>query len=126
VYIDYDKAGKMLQVRCKGACNTVLVTAGWKPTLMYCELVIAMREPDGIFSKHETAVCKPCRDRLIYAGPQPGELEAIFAEDVEQWIDEAIRGKLKPLVAYQLGERQALRTPLRVLNEPSRREAQAA
>jgi hypothetical protein len=125
MYIDYDKRGQMLQVRCKGACGVVLVTMGWKPTAEYGELVISLREPDGMLSKHETAMCAGCRRRLICGGARPGELEAIYAEDVEQYIDTAIRYKLSATQAYQMGERQALRTPLRVLNELSRPEAAA-
>lgn len=123
MYIDYNARGKMLQVRCKGACGVVLVTADWKPTQEYGELVIALREPSGMLSKHETAMCARCRRRLLVSGAQPGELEAIYAEDVEQYIDSAIRYGLSATQAYQMGERQALRTPLRVLNEPSRPEA---
>lgn len=122
-FIDYDQRGNVIRVRCKGDCNTILVDGKNQPTPDYCEVVLGMREPDGLLSKHETAVCRGCRTRLIADGPRPGELEALFAEDVEQWIDTAIRGGLKAMQAYKLGERQALRQPLRVLDEPSRAEA---
>lgn len=106
-------------VRCKGGCPTVLVVNGL-PTTEYTELVISMREPNGMFSKHETAVCRACRTRLIATGGAPGEIERLYAEDIEQWIDEDIRARHRVAESYCMAERQALRTPLRVLDEPSR------
>jgi hypothetical protein len=116
MYIDYE--GKNQTVHCKGCRAVVMVN--FVPTPEYTELVIAMREPNGVFARHETAMCRSCRTRLIAEGPKPGELEKLYAEDVEQWIEDDIRARHRVAEAYMMGERQALRTPLRVLNEPSR------
>lgn len=105
-------------VRCKAGCQTVLVR-GADPTAEYTEVVLAMREPNGMFSKHETAVCRACRERLI-AGAAPGEIERLYAEDIEQMIEEDIRANHSIAMSYRMAERQAMRTPLRVLDEPSR------
>lgn len=112
---------KLLTVHCKGACPTVLVEhrflQGMRKTPAYTVVVLAMREPNGLLSKHETPMCTTCRDRLWKDGPQPGELEAIYQQDCEQWgvnarrtgMGEAEkRARLAPLM---------LRTPLRVLRE---------
>jgi len=113
-YIEYTAGGAI--VRCKG-CQRVLVDAK-QPTAAYCGMIVAMREPNHVLSKHETPMCKPCRARFRAGDIQPGELEKLYAEDIEQWIESALRAGYTAEETYRLAERQALRTPLRVLDEP--------
>jgi hypothetical protein len=112
---------KCVEVRCKGACTRVVATDhGITP--QYVELVIAMREPNGLFSKHETAMCRACKTRIVSDGPQPGELEAIYAQDMAQMISCAVRGGTSMPEALRMAEHFIARQPLRALNEKGRGE----
>jgi len=88
-YITYVGNRYVQQVRCKGDCPKVLVQRRGigqnlrvEKTDDYGELVIEMRMPSGLLAKHETAMCYDCRTRLRSGGARPGELEAIYAQDV--------------------------------------------
>jgi hypothetical protein len=131
-YIDYAQAGTRMirmQVRCKGDCPKVLVqrrgpsqNLRLDKTNEYGEIVFEMSvPPHGLLGKHETAMCYDCRQRLLYGGERPGELLAIYAQDVYQWIQSTIAEAGTPLAE---AERMAARfvgfVPLRVLQEPSR------
>jgi hypothetical protein len=122
-YMTYE-SGRLLVVRCKG-CPAVIVERQGKlmvPTSAYAELVIAMREPNGVLSKHETGMCRVCRDRIVNDGPRVGELEALYAQDVEQMIACALRAGNSESDVLKRAERMAVRAPLRALNERGRGE----
>jgi hypothetical protein len=120
----------LVAVHCKGACpNTIAVKrpgvaagAGMVKTPQYAELVIAMREPNGLFSKHETGVCQMCKTRIVRDGPQPGELEAIYAQDMEVMITNAVRHGIPMAEALQMSTHFVARQPLRALDEKGRGE----
>jgi hypothetical protein len=103
-------------VRCKLGCQTVLVRGG-KPTDDYAELVIAMKEPNGVLGKHESAVCKSCKVKAL-----AGELDvrSIYAEDLVQEIADTIAAGYKPESYMKQASYMAAREPLRALNVPSR------
>lgn len=88
----------MMEVRCKGACQTkLLVRRGPAQNLRidktpdYGEVTFVMTNADGQASRHVTAMCRACRDRLLMLGPRDGELAAIYNQDYLQWIDEEMR-----------------------------------
>lgn len=110
------------EVRCKGTCTAVTVIHG-KPTAVYTELVIEMREANGLLSKHETGVCIGCKMRILRDGPRLGELIAIFEQDVEQWIANAHRAGMRPMEIDRLVFEQRRRVPIRALHERGRGEA---
>lgn len=114
-YITY-KGRAVDRVKCK-LCGELLREGG-QPTPAYCGMYIAMREPDGMLSKHETPMCKTCKARLVREGTKPGELERLYAEDVEVWIEAALRAGHSAAETYTLADRQIRRTPLRILDEP--------
>jgi hypothetical protein len=120
-HITYD--GDHVTVKCRNTCQTVLAVDNI-PTDAYCELVITLLEPNGLLSKHETPVCKACRGRILAANFRPGELEAIFAEDIEEWIIQAKRHGFSDEIIAKSAVREALRRPLRALDELSRRDAE--
>lgn len=117
-YIEY-RDGKQI-VRCKSCRVEIAINSRRLPT--YCEIVLAMREPDGQLSKHETDLCKACKARLWTDGPRLGELEAIWADDLDQFGETALHAGGGLLEIRQALARQAARTPLRVLHEASRGE----
>jgi hypothetical protein len=119
-------AGRTLvEVRCK-RCPAVLtarINGGLKNTPHYAELVIAMRLPNGLFGKHETGMCKACKQRIVHDGPQPGELEAIYAEDMAVMIDNAVQlGGVSLPTALKMAEEFISWQPLRALDEKGRGE----
>lgn len=88
----------MMEVRCKGECMTkLLVRRGVAQNLRidktpdYGEITFVMKDANGRMSKHVTAMCRACRDRLLVLGPRDGELDAIYGQDYLQWIDEEMR-----------------------------------
>lgn len=117
-----------VEVRCKGECTTVTMTrlpgngGLLTKTTDYAELVIAMREANGLFGKHETGVCHSCKARILNDGPQPGELEAIYAQDIEQWMSSAVRMGSTAAEALLMADRFISRTPIRALDEKGRGE----
>jgi hypothetical protein len=116
---------KLMETRCKGACPRVIVArvnGKLRKTTYYSELVIAMREPNGLFSKHETGVCQSCKTRIVRDGPQPGELEAIYAQDMEVMITNAVRHGIPMAEALQMSTHFVARQPLRALDEKGRGE----
>jgi len=128
-YITYH-GPHMLEVRCKGDCPTVLVARRGiaqnfrvDRTSEYCELVIETDVGDGLLGKHETAVCKACRERILSGGLRDGELAAIYTQDVHQWIVSATVAA-KPRLTREAAERMAARfasfVPLRALPERGR------
>lgn len=120
LYISYDIDGRMI-VRCKLGCKTVIVIDN-RPLPEYCELVIAMRNPDGQMSKHETGMCRSCKDRILSHGPRLGELDDIYAQDIEQWIASSRRAQLSDVVIEKLVAPLAARKTLRELFEQGRGE----
>lgn len=123
----------MLEVRCKGDCDAILVLRRGpaqnlriERTPNYCELVIETDTGNGLLGKHETAVCKPCRERILAMEPGDAltaELIAIYAQDVHQWIvsaTTAARPRLALDQAQRLAARFAAFTPLRPLRERGR------
>jgi hypothetical protein len=120
-YMSYEGT-QCVEVRCKGNCRVAIMKRN-QPTPEYCELVMVMREPNGLLSKHETGMCKPCKSRIVNDGPQSGELEAIYAQDMEQMIACALRA------GYPQGEVMMMvgkfidRRPVRALDEKGRGEA---
>lgn len=130
-YIDYIRwhTGFVVnRVRCKGGCTKVLIHRRGiaqnfrvDKTDEYGEVVLELRLPNGLLGKHETAMCYDCRKRLHAEGPNPGELEAIYAQDVYQWIESAImESHLTREDATHRAARFATYVPTRVLDEPSR------
>jgi hypothetical protein len=117
-YIDYDGT-VALRVKCKGDCGVVLIDHGF-PTPEYCEIVLEMREPNGLLGKHETAVCKACRRRLMERELPSTDLENIYAEDVEQWIISHVVGGHTLEQSIEAAEYVVARTPIRLLMEHSR------
>lgn len=86
----------VMAVRCKGSCmRTLMVRRGIGQNLRvdstkdYGEIQIEMRDGDGTRSMHQTAMCKACRTRLL-SQTDVMELEDIFAQDLRQWVTEAI------------------------------------
>lgn len=131
-YIKY-QGHVMLEVRCKGTCDAILVLRRGpaqnlriERTPDYCELVLEMDAGNGLIGKHETAVCKPCRERILAMEPGDAlsaELAAIYAQDVHQWIvsaTTAARPRLPLDRAQQLAARFAFFVPLRPLPERGR------
>lgn len=122
--------GIMMEVRCKGACDALLLQRRGPAqnlrvdkTNDYGELVLAMQDPDGMRSKHETAMCRACRLRLRMNGARPGELDDIYAQDVAMWITEAVVvGRIAIEEAEALADRFAQRIVLGVVDEPGRGE----
>ena len=115
------------EVRCKGACETVLATYDRQgrlhPEVAYSELVIVLKLPNGTYGKHETAMCQMCKLRIVHDGPRPGELGAIYAQDVETWISEARKTGLSLEKVVAIAEKFTSRVPVTVLNAPGRGEA---
>lgn len=130
-YIKYS-GHVMLEVRCKGDCPAVLVLRRGpaqnlriERTPDYCELVIEMDVGNGLLGKHETAVCKPCRERILAMPPGDAlsaELTAIYAQDVHQWIVSATTAA-RPRIPLERAQAMAARfafQPLRPLHELGR------
>jgi hypothetical protein len=120
-YISYDTDGRMI-VRCKLGCKVVIAINN-TPLPEYCELVIAMRNADGQMSKHETGMCRRCKDRILTHGPRFGELDDIYAQDIEQWIASSRRAKLSDAAIEKLVAPLVMRKPLRELFEAGRGES---
>ena len=116
------------EVRCKGECRTVLVqrrgpgqNLRLDKTNDYGEIVLEMLTDTGLLGKHETAMCFNCRQRLRAGGARPGELRDIYAQDVHQWIEDAVmQSGLAPADAEAMAAQFAGFVPVRVLDEPSR------
>src|SRR5262249_1983807 len=119
LYIEYSE-GRMV-VRCKGECKEIIVFKGC-PTSHYAELVLEMQEPSGMLSKHETGVCTQCKARILFHGPSIGELDAIYAQDVEQWKATAEHAGTSPADVLRMAAMFAGRIPLRALDEKGRGE----
>lgn len=113
------------EVRCKGACETVVAkydVMGRKliPTEAYTELVIVLKLPNGVYGQHETAMCRSCFTRIIMDGPRPGELGAIYAQDIETWISEARKAGVSLVKAVAMAEKFSSRVPVTALTAPGR------
>jgi hypothetical protein len=119
-YITHDEHGAV-EVHCKGACRRVVAVRGangqLQPTPLYTDLAIEMREPNGLLSKHITGVCRPCKTRLLAHADPIRALHDIYAQDVKQWVASAMRAGYDRAGLLVAAERQAARTPLRVLFE---------
>lgn len=127
-YIHYD--GKtLMEVHCKGDCPAILLKRRGPAqnlrvdkTNDYGELVLEMRNGDGQLSKHETAMCRACRERLRSGGARFGELETIYAQDVFQWIESTIVSGKSRAESEMMAAKFADRVPLRALPEAGRGE----
>ena len=111
---------QLIEVRCRG-CGVVTMKRG-EPTAAYAELAMAMQMPNGLLAKHETGMCKACRDRIVHDGPQPGELEAIYASDIKHMMKCAMKAGYRRDVVVQMAEKFANWQPIRALQEPGRGE----
>lgn len=128
MYIVY-QGRQMMSVKCKGACPKILVQRRGPAqnlrldrTSEYGELVIEMRETNGLTSKHETAMCRDCRERLRALGGTYDELKAIYDEDLAQWLYSALHAGTPKADAERMLARFAGRIPLRALQERGRGE----
>lgn len=105
----------LLEVRCRGCGVTTMKRERGDrvamPTPAYAELAIEMRLPDGRLAKHETGMCKTCRDRIL-AAPEPGELRAIFASDIKHMMRAAMRAGHPRATVAMIAERLAQWTPM--------------
>src|SRR6266566_2996155 len=115
-YITYD-GSRLTEVRCKG-CSTPIATARG-PLPNYSELVIEMREKNGALGKHETCMCKACKDRIIHVSLD-GELQELYASDIEQWIVEGVIGAMSPIQIVMCSNQMQARVPLRALDMKGR------
>lgn len=131
-YITY-RGSIPMAVRCKGACPAVLVqrqglsrNLAMLPTVHYTELVIEMLTDTGLLGKHETAVCKACRERILASPGTPevlAELRAIYDQDVVQWKVSAMTAA-KPRATREQADKMASRfasfKPIQALDERGR------
>lgn len=109
MYMEFRPSGVV--VKCKLGCPAVLVEHG-HATAEYCDVTLRMREVNGLEGHHITAMCPKCRNWLVH---QPlTRLERIYAEDVEQWIANAIRAGTPSFEATLMGDTLALRVPFGV------------
>lgn len=113
MYMEFRPSGVI--VKCKLGCQVVLVEHG-HATAEYCDVTLVMRDVSGLLSQHVTAMCPGCRDRLQNAVNSclHRTLESIYAEDVEQWIANAMRAGTPELEALAMGDVMARRMPVGV------------
>ncbi len=127
-YIDTLNA-RPTEVHCKGACRTTIAlgspSGALVPTEDYRELVIAMQEADGQLSKHETGVCRACKERILGCGPRLDELDAIYRQDVLQWVRSATDARSDARDIAAAAQAMRSRRPIRALDEFGRGEVHA-
>jgi hypothetical protein len=106
-----------VEVRCKLCHAPIMDTSGGTlgPTPAYAELVVAMSDPNGLLSKHETGCCRDCRERVLAEPLTDFELSALYACDLLQWAEDAKIGGVSEEYAAEALAWLRARKPLRVL-----------